>query len=160
MSTNPVRFRVFGTARPKGSHDPFLHRVTKQIIMRPASRGLRAWEQAVRAQAQRIADEHGAYFTGPVRVEMTFVFQRPPSVSAKKRPAMIVAPDADKLARSTIDPLTGVLFKDDAQVTHLHVRKLYGSTDHPSYADICVREAEAVTLPSEHATPLFAQEVM
>jgi Holliday junction resolvase RusA-like endonuclease len=129
--------------------------------MRPASRGLRAWENAVRSQAQRAADEQHAYFTGAVRVEITFVFQRPASVSVKKRPAMIVAPDVDKLCRSCLDGLgNGVLFKDDAQVTHLHARKIYGSKDEPSYAEICVRDAEPVVAESTHDAPLLEQEAV
>jgi Holliday junction resolvase RusA-like endonuclease len=34
--------------------------------------------------------------------------------------------DVDKLARSVLDSLTGVLFHDDAQVVHLVVSKDYG----------------------------------
>jgi len=134
-----VSFTVFGTARPKGSHQPFLHRVTKQIIMRPASQGLRAWEAAIRGEAQKLADQ-GVFFTGAVRVMVTFTFARPKSVSVKRRGYMTVAPDLDKLARSVFDPLTGVLWKDDSQVTELLARKVYGATEEPSRAVITISE--------------------
>ncbi len=134
-----VSFVVFGTARPKGSHQPFLHRVTKQIIMKPASAGLRSWEAAIRTEAQKLA-ANGVFFTSAVRVIVTFTFARPKSVSTKRRSYMTVAPDLDKTCRAVFDPLTGVLWKDDAQVVELIARKVYGATDEPSKAVITITE--------------------
>lgn len=148
-----VSFIVFGTARPKGSHQPFLHRVTKQIIMKPASAGLRTWEAGVREEAQKLAAT-GVFFTGAVRVIVTFTFARPASVSVKKRAYMTVAPDLDKLARAIFDPLTGVLWQDDSLVTELVARKVYGATDEPSKAVITITELEPVAATK----PLLIQE--
>lgn len=144
-----VSFTVYGIARPKGSHDPFLHPHTKQIVMRPASRGLRAWESAIRTEAQRLA-EQSVFFGGPVRLLVTFTFARPQSVSWKKRAHMTVAPDLDKLARSILDPLTGILWRDDAQVTEIHARKVYGATNEASRADITLTEL----MPADAVQPL------
>jgi Holliday junction resolvase RusA-like endonuclease len=38
---------------------------------------------------------------------------------------MITTPDLDKLQRSTLDALTGVLFKDDSQVCRILAMKCY-----------------------------------
>jgi Holliday junction resolvase RusA-like endonuclease len=148
-----VSFTVYGTARPKGSHQPFLHRITKQIIMKPASAGLRAWEAGVREEAQKLAAQ-GVFFQHAVRVIVTFTFARPTSVSVKKRAYMTVAPDLDKLARAIFDPLTGVLWKDDSFVTELLARKVYGASDEPSRAVITISELA----PQCAAQPLLATQ--
>lgn len=148
-----VSFVVFGTARPKGSHQPFLHRVTKQIIMKPASPGLRTWEAAIRGEAQKLAAQ-GVFFTEAVRVMVTFTFARPKSVSQKRRGYMTVAPDLDKLARSVFDPITGVLWKDDSQVTELIARKVYGATEEPSRAVVTITELA----PLDVEQPLLASQ--
>lgn len=59
----------------------------------------------------------------PVRVELTFIFERPKTV---KREWPSVKPDIDKLCRSVLDSATGHLFKDDSQVVILNARKDYG----------------------------------
>lgn len=153
-----VSFVVFGTARPKGSHDPFLHRHTGQIVMRPASRGLGAWEAAIRHEAQTLARQ-GVFFGGPVRVLVTFTFARPRSVSSKKRAYMTVAPDLDKLARSLFDPLTRVLWRDDCQVVELVARKVYGAIDEPSKAEITITEVSPAEADSA-LLPLLALEAV
>ena len=64
----------------------------------------------------------------PVRVAITFVFARPKSAPAtRSRP--IVKPDLDKLARSTADGLTGVLYEDDSQVVDYELHKIYGTPE-------------------------------
>jgi Holliday junction resolvase RusA-like endonuclease len=149
----PVSFTVYGTARPKGSHRPFLHPRTKQIILRPASQGLKAWEESIRHEAQRHA-EQGVFFGGPVKLLATFVFARPKSVSAKKREHMTVAPDLSKLIRGIEDALTGLLWRDDSQVTEVHARKVYGAYEEPSRVDITLSELT----PTQATAPLFARQ--
>ena len=69
--------------------------------------------------------------TGPVSVTLDFFFARPQGhfgkkglrKSAPKHPA--VRPDLDKLVRAVLDALTGVAFRDDAQVVTLTARKRY-----------------------------------
>lgn len=138
-----LNFTVFGTARPKGSHDPFVHPQTGQLLVRHTSTGLRAWEAAVREEAQKFAAQR-VFFLGPVRVDLDFVFARPKSVSIAKRKHMTTAPDLDKLTRSCLDPLTGVIWRDDAQVIELTARKRYGASDEPSRADLTITELDVV----------------
>lgn len=64
----------------------------------------------------------------PVRVAMTFVFVKPKSAPASRtRP--VVKPDYDKLARSTTDAMTGVLWVDDDQVVDADLHKIYGPVE-------------------------------
>jgi Holliday junction resolvase RusA-like endonuclease len=72
-----------------------------------------------------------------VMLELDFYFQKPDSVS-KKRFFPVVKPDIDKLARSTFDALTGILFADDAQVVEVKVRKYYGT---PERVEVIMRPA-------------------
>jgi Holliday junction resolvase RusA-like endonuclease len=67
----------------------------------------------------------------PVAVSMTFVFTMP----KKKRLQMAVKPDIDKLCRSALDALTGILFVDDGQVVQITAGKVYGA---PERVDIMV----------------------
>ena len=75
---------------------------------------------------------------GPVDVRATFVFPRPkshylPANGKRRDPVLrddaplwhVSPPDVDKLARSCLDALTGVLWTDDAQVADIHARKVY-----------------------------------
>jgi Holliday junction resolvase RusA-like endonuclease len=63
---------------------------------------------------------------GPVAVDILFTFVPGKTV---KRKAMTTKPDADKLARAILDSLTGVCWRDDAQVVDLRARKVYGLVD-------------------------------
>ena len=90
---------------------------------------------------------HGDLIAGPVVVTIGFYFQRPKghygtgrnalAVRASAPPQMTTMPDVDKLARCALDALSGVIFRDDAQIVTLHVGKRYGE---PERAEIMVRE--------------------
>lgn len=45
-------------------------------------------------------------------------------LTGSKRPC--VKPDADNVAKAFLDGMNKVVYKDDAQVVNLHVKKLYG----------------------------------
>ncbi len=68
----------------------------------------RSWEELL---AWRFIERHGRpQLTGPVRIELHFA-----GVQANQ--------DIDNLAKSCLDALNGVAFKDDRQVVELIVRK-------------------------------------
>jgi Holliday junction resolvase RusA-like endonuclease len=69
---------------------------------------------------------------GPVSLVMEAVFEPAASMSKKKRAAALIGesfptkkPDADNIAKLT-DALNGVVWKDDAQVVDLRLRKVFG----------------------------------
>lgn len=72
---------------------------------------------------------------GPVDIEITFLFERPKAHYGTGRNSEVVkdsaprhktsAPDLDKLVRSVLDALTGVVFEDDAQIVRLITAKSY-----------------------------------
>lgn len=120
-----------GMPSTKGSARAFV--VGKRaIITNDAGQKAKAWASIVSGAAMD-AMRGRELFDGPVRVEVTFYLPRPkahfgrhglkpdaPTFVAKK-------PDGDKLARCGLDALTFVVFKDDAQIAELVVRKLYGT---------------------------------
>lgn len=53
--------------------------------------------------------------TGPVRVSVCFTFK-----DKRRR-------DIDNFLKATLDSFTGVLYKDDSQITELHVYKVIGA---------------------------------
>jgi Holliday junction resolvase RusA-like endonuclease len=62
--------------------------------------------------------------TGPVTMELYFYMQRPKSL-AKSIKHHVKRPDADNLAKAVIDALSGIVIKDDSQITELLVQKMY-----------------------------------
>jgi Holliday junction resolvase RusA-like endonuclease len=118
-----VKFVVFGVARPKGSTRAFMRPGMKFPIVTSDNKSVKGWEESVRAAVQQHASE--AFFDGPVIVRIAFDLPRPKSMP-KRILHHTKKPDLDKLARSSIDAMTGALWHDDSQVVELHVTKRYG----------------------------------
>lgn len=111
-------------------------------------KALKAWRDAIVAEAQR-AGLHET-LEGPVRVQIVFALPRPKSYPAW-RWLHWVRPDLDKLSRSTLDGLTTAkVYKDDAQVVELAVRKVY-ALDRPTGATIKIEPLAAVEESRGHA---------
>ena len=69
---------------------------------------------------------------GPVSLQVDCLFEPPQSWSKKRRREAIEGacnhtrrPDADNVGKLVADALSGIAYKDDAQVTELIVRKAY-----------------------------------
>jgi len=89
---------------------PFRGEVTREAMVALRNAGL----------SEPMAEKHV-----PVSIVMDFYLERPASIP-KKRKEMVVKPDCDKICRSTIDALTGILYADDAQIVEISARKHYG----------------------------------
>jgi Holliday junction resolvase RusA-like endonuclease len=126
-----LAFQVFGDPVPQGSKRAVIHRSTgRAVVFDDNSGNLRSWRSEIVSTAR--AELNGdAPDLGPVRVTMMFFLRQP---KRPKAPVPITKPDADKLARAVLDGMTDAgVFRDDAQVTTLTVRKRY-TTEAP-----CVR---------------------
>ena len=120
-----TEFSVFvrGIPAPQGSKTPGV-RNDGTPFLRPAnSVALSAWRTAIGGVLQEKWE--GPPLEGAVRVSLNFLSLRPRSVSEKKRPYPSVKPDIDKLCRAALDAMTGIVFKDDAQVVFLEAVKSY-----------------------------------
>jgi len=111
-----------------------------------ATKGLRGWREAVAWQA-RAAMGAEKQLSGPIVLGLAFYLERPKShctatgalkANAPALPA--VRPDADKVTRSCADAMTGIIYRDDAQVVELYVQKHYAGDNQAPGVEINVRE--------------------
>jgi crossover junction endodeoxyribonuclease RusA len=94
---------------------------------------LKSWRVDI---AETAAAGGGRPLAGALRLTIDFYFPRPKGhygkrgllPSAPARPS--VRPDLDKLARAVMDALTGIWFRDDAQIAWLVCRKHYADDSH------------------------------
>lgn len=139
---NEIVIDVLGAPAPKGSNRAMV-RGGRAVFVPGGSRvnqeQLRSWAGDVRAEALScVHGQTGPLFTQvPVAVAITFRLNRPSGHWAKKgglRPSAPIAPsvkpDVDKLARSTLDALSGVVFDDDSRIVRLTVEKEYAKPGH------------------------------
>ena len=116
------------------------HRATRGGRMYlPSSAPVRAFKRAVVAAA-------GERFTkpldGPVVVEITALFRRPPSHLTARGELRKGAPthpgrnlgDVDNLAKGALDALTSIAWNDDSQVVDLRVAKRWANIDRMTIA--------------------------
>lgn len=90
-----------------------------------SSKKLPEWRKALAEGATLAQSQSELFFTDAVKVEITFQMPKGKTV---KREFPTVVPDCDKLARSVLDAMTGILYNDDAQVVELHAFKVYSET--------------------------------
>ena len=116
-----VTIWVAGTPAPMGSSWAKCIAAWKAIVVRQGDAEIRKWQRAIKLVASRVAPAEP--LDCPVRVVLEFALERP------KKPKFATAPaarlDADKMARSTLDALTGSLYRDDSRVVQLLVSKVW-----------------------------------
>jgi len=125
MNTKSITFTVLGTPRPQGSLKAFMVKGKPQLTSDNPK--MRPWRQEVGWEALR-AWGSGALLAPrdvPVTVKIVFYLRRAKS-ALKRQIRPTKKPDLDKLARSVLDSLKGVLYYDDSQVCVLDVSKDYG----------------------------------
>ncbi len=118
-------FFVHGIPRPKGS----LRMVPVgggRVRLTSDNRRLKDWHACVEGEIVAAGLNRVGALEGPVRVHLAFYLPKP---KRPKSPKHITKPDIDKIARATLDPMTGLLFGDDAQVMALYVTKEYETAD-------------------------------
>lgn len=144
-----LKFTVFGKPAQMGSKRAFV-RAGRAVMVNDNSDRQRQWYTAV---ASRAAEEMGTcdLLTGPLIVTLRFALARPKGhfgsgknagklkVSAPQHHAQ--KPDIDKLTRNTLDAMTGVIWRDDAQVCELHVHRSW--TEGQQGATIEIQELDA-----------------
>jgi len=141
VSTSVV-FAVRGTPAAKGSARAFVNKRTGRAFVAPGgakSTELKIgnWNSAVReAAAEAVGDLEAPLFVDrALNVTIDFAIARPSghwgkgknvgrvSPSAPRYPRS--KPDIDKLARCTLDAITGIVFDDDSRIVTLHLIKRY-----------------------------------
>lgn len=139
-----IQFFVPGTPAPGGSKrfkGHFQRRTAAgkiariPLIVDDCARNA-SWRQTVQVFAAQAYK--GPPLTVPLAISATFVLTRPRGHYGTGKNAHIVKasapkypttkPDATKLFRSTEDALTGIIWRDDAQIVAQTVKKEYGDT--------------------------------
>ena len=115
---------VYGTPVPQGSMRAFMRPGMKAPIVTADNKKTKPWKQEIAGCAAEAMQKAGlAVAVGvPIAVLCEFYFDRPKSLR-KSIQRKVTRPDLDKCARAVLDALTGIVFKDDAQVTLLRVSK-------------------------------------
>lgn len=111
-----------------------------------------AWKRLVMLEAQK--HRTATPYAGPVRVGLTFHFERPTMHFSRKTGTTFLKPgapmfhtgkpDCDNLAKAVLDALTdlGGFWADDAAVAWLSTRKLYTGPGCPTGCFIQIIEAK------------------
>lgn len=116
-----ISFWVDGIPVPQGSLKSVGHHRLKH-----ANDGLlRPWREALAWHAREARPE-GWVLDGAFHISLDFCFLRPKS--SPKREWMTTRPDLDKLVRAVLDGITGIVVRDDSQVTHIVASKRYANT--------------------------------
>lgn len=143
-----VRFFAVGQPQPAGSKRAFRNPRSGRILVTDDNKRSKPW-QAIVASAG--AEQMGAEFLISIpslEVDLDFIVPRPKGHYGTGRNAALlkpsapafpaVKPDVLKLARSVEDALTGVVWRDDAQIVTERLTKRYGS---PAGVRVTVWEA-------------------
>jgi Holliday junction resolvase RusA-like endonuclease len=124
-----VEIVVYGIAQPAGSKVPGRTK-DGRLFVRDDAKHSRPWKQQVAATAgaQR---GNTPTLAGPLSLDVVFYLPRPKGHYGTKglRPSApafpTVRPDATKLLRAVEDALTGIVWRDDAQIVTQTARKRF-----------------------------------
>lgn len=127
-----IRFTVHGKAQAAGSK----RHVGRGIIV-DANKNAKPWQAEVRSAARDAYD--GPLLEGPLAIEIREYRVRPKghfrtngelSAAGQRTPYPTSKPDCLKIARGVEDALTGVVYRDDAQIVCEAITKAWGDSEH------------------------------
>lgn len=157
-----IAFTVYGIASGMGSKRAFVPKGWKHPVITDSNRNLKSWQSLVAdAASQAIAlRPDWQILEGGVRLSLAFYLPRPKSLG-KKITAHLKAPDCSKLIRSTEDAMSGIVYRDDAQVIELVAGKYYTSVTGSPHVNVRVEPTsglQKVDVPPA-PLPLFGEEL-
>lgn len=136
-----ISFTVHGIPVPQGSKRVVPTRAGPRAI-ESNEKKIRPW-RATLAGAAAEAMAGRELLSGPVALKVEFVFPRPKghfgtgrnadTLKASAPTYVQTKPDLDKLVRAIGDSLSGIVVRDDSQIVHVNVWKVYGQ---PARAEI------------------------
>lgn len=124
--TEPVlRVVVIGMPGPQGSKSAFRNPATGRIQQKESSAKVKPWRQDVAAAAVDVLPAGWQLLDGALHVDMTFTLPKPSGAPKTRTTYPRTRPDVSKLARSTEDALSKVVWTDDARIVELCLAKRY-----------------------------------
>jgi Holliday junction resolvase RusA-like endonuclease len=131
---------VPGIPQPAGSKRAFQNKKTGAMIVTDANAKAKPWQADVKDKGVAAMDGL-ELLEGPLSVTMHFRMVRPKghlNAKGELRPSApaypAVRPDVLKLARAVEDALTGIVWRDDAQIVQEYVYKDYAVDGPPGVA--------------------------
>jgi len=118
---NIIRFSIYGVPVPKGR--PRFYRAGKYIGTY-TPKNTRKWEEFVRFQALQYRPKEVPECA--IEMELLFLIPRPKSLP-KKVKYHIKKPDIENLAKSILDALQGIFYRNDSQIYKLSLIKEYST---------------------------------
>ena len=125
-SIRRLNFSAVGVPVPQGSMKGFVTPSTGKVVLTSTSgQKLKDWREIIYWSAYEACKEQDfALIEGPCAVTAAFTLPRPFSRPLKyKHPDK--KPDLDKITRALLDGMTGVVYRDDAQVCSTNIVKKY-----------------------------------
>lgn len=133
-----IVFTVLGSPKPAGSKRGFpIRRAGGKlgVAIVDACAWSKNWKDVVKKTAMTV-QEVGAFFYEPISLELRFSLRRPKhhlnsrgEVRGTAPKYKTTKPDVLKLARAVEDALTGIAWRDDAQIVHEKLSKNYTTLD-------------------------------
>jgi Holliday junction resolvase RusA-like endonuclease len=144
-SRDGLTFTVHGAAQPAGSKRAF-KLGSGAVVVTDDNKKARPWKRevadaAATAMLSHAITDNGTLVDGPLSVRMIFYVPRPQGHYGAKglRPSAppypTKRPDVLKLARAVEDAMTGIVYRDDAQIVREQLVKDYGE---PARVEITV----------------------
>lgn len=127
-----VEFVVPGRAQPGGSKRAFIVQGRARVV--DANKNVAAWKDRVAFEAVRAMNGR-PLLEGAIELRLSICLARPKGHYTKKglRPSAparpTTRPDLTKYERAIEDAMTGLVWRDDSQVTNKATAKEYGDSD-------------------------------
>jgi Holliday junction resolvase RusA-like endonuclease len=121
-----IRVEVLGEPKTKGSLRPMKTKAGHPFVVEQMGEALRTWRERLSAALQSAAEGLDGPLEGPFAVFAHFRFA-PPKKRTWAWPIAKGRRDLDKLERTILDHLSGVIVVDDAQVALLVSTKVFGT---------------------------------
>ena len=114
--------------------------------MTDSCRSLKSWQALIASAAGEAIQTRGDWqmLEGPVRLSLAFYLPRPKALAKKPWIAHTKAPDCSKLARGAEDALSGIVYRDDAQIVELVAAKFYAVGSQVPHCDVRVEATAGV----------------
>lgn len=143
------QFTVLGVAQTKGSGRAVVSNTTGEPFYKPDNPKTKGWQntiaQGLAVEFARIRQTLLPFPCEAISLEVWFYLPRPKALLTKRLAGQAIGhtkkPDVDKLVRAATDALTGIAWRDDAQVVDLFVHKRYCAPGEVPRARITIREA-------------------
>jgi len=152
-----LEFTVWGVPAPKGSKSafPIRRKATGKmgaVVVEGKTARQKDWAHRVEEVVQGLAATGVPMLDCPLALTVTFYLPKPASAPKRRRTLPMRRPDIDKLLRALLDPMTGVLVRDDARFVEIFAIKHYAEDSPDPRPRAEVRIAVVEPDPSEGET--------